>query len=809
VLLLQGYAPKVITPPAHLPVCIVDFPIDDGTCAPPKPVVPPVVVRAVAAPRTPAPVVLLVGAETAVLDESSYARSLTLVGNAARTTAQAKFGTASITFDGSGDRVTTGDAAELNFGAGDFTVEGWFRLTGKADSQALMGQWDNAGFLSNCSWYLYVVGGSLMLRLAVGGTFDTGNAWSPTLGQWYHVAADRQGTTIRVYVNGAVLATSLFFSSTVTDSTAALVLGAIGDTAGFPSFDFNGQMDEVRITVGLAQYAGAFTPPTAPFPRDPVGVLASVAPAALQLTGRAPTALRLASGLVPVAPALLQLTGRAPTLTTLGGTVPPNTTPATALDLGTLPVSLSLDVSGAPGPTHDVWFTYTAPTPLAAYTVGWFASMVGQSVVTLVFTGPVDALVNYNGASAPMQLPVTAGVTYYFQVTTATPTAPLVLSLVAGPNVASPLGALVINDDATGFPIAILSPTTGEVLQYRPFLAGETGAVLVGGPSLWEDVEDLAALHLFDATLTEIAAPAWPRPYANQAIGSNRVSRFYVAVDNEEGDGPALVTTIDATGAFGPTTWHLPNTTVRAIEPSRDETILYYLRDFGGQVHRWDLVADAALSDLAPAVTDYQPYGQWGREFLVLSDGSIIVPYMKLPGVGLITSFVRRYSPAGAILNTYDLGRLKVNRVAYDGLDAPGAFWIWSYLLEETTNTPTNDCRFHYVRVSDGVILQTFDTHTVAEGVYVGAADPATLPPGARFGHAGSCPFYALPYALPPWGADVPPEPEFCHAVCIVDFPIDPGTCAPPTPVVPLVVATPRPPRAGRRGPPGWKRRRD
>jgi hypothetical protein len=218
-------------------------------------------------------IVLLIGAETGILDESSYARTLTAVGNAARTTAQFKYGIASLTFDGTGDRVTVPNTVDLQFAGGDFTVEGWFRFLVKTDTQALLGHW--GGTTSTSSWFLFIISGKLTCRIGSGAVLtDVAATWVPTLGQWYHIAADRAGTTVRLYIDGVVVATNAAYSSPLNNPTDVLSLGAIGSTNAQPTFDFNGQMDEVRITKGLAQYAGAFTPPSGPFPRDTVGATA-------------------------------------------------------------------------------------------------------------------------------------------------------------------------------------------------------------------------------------------------------------------------------------------------------------------------------------------------------------------------------------------------------------------------------------------------------------------------------------------------------------------------------------------------------
>jgi hypothetical protein len=217
--------------------------------------------------RTPDPtVVLLIGAETGILDESQYARTLTTVGNAARTTAQAKYGTASLTFDGAGDGVTAPASTDFDFGAGDFTVEGWFSLVTKTDSQAFMGKWGSGNAASN--WFFFLISGKLTFRSIVGASvFDVAGTWVPTLGTWYHLAADRSGTTARVYVNGAVVATDAAYTYNINPNVQPLSLGFINPAGSVPTFDYNGQMDEIRVTKGLARYAGAFTPPSGPFPR--------------------------------------------------------------------------------------------------------------------------------------------------------------------------------------------------------------------------------------------------------------------------------------------------------------------------------------------------------------------------------------------------------------------------------------------------------------------------------------------------------------------------------------------------------------
>ena len=84
---------------------------------------------------------------------------------------------------------------------------------------------------------------------------------------WQHIAVVRSGfgaNNLVVYVNGVN-------QGQATNSTAFVGLAANGFALGaeyagsfFPSF--NGYIDDLRITKGVARYTANFTPPTLPFP---------------------------------------------------------------------------------------------------------------------------------------------------------------------------------------------------------------------------------------------------------------------------------------------------------------------------------------------------------------------------------------------------------------------------------------------------------------------------------------------------------------------------------------------------------------
>ena len=218
-------------------------------------------------------VVLLTGfngsnGSTAFSDESASARALTANGNAQLDTSQFKFGASSLLLDGTGDYASAADSADWDFGAGQFTVEAFIRRSSATANWGIVTQWDST--LTNAAWALYVSSNNLYFTY-----YDTGPAlhdvgpfaFSPTVGTWYHVAADRDAAgKIRTYVDGVMASSFAATSQIIKGSGSQLRLGAL---QGF-SFDFPGWQDEVRITKGVARYASdsGFTVPTAAFPRS-------------------------------------------------------------------------------------------------------------------------------------------------------------------------------------------------------------------------------------------------------------------------------------------------------------------------------------------------------------------------------------------------------------------------------------------------------------------------------------------------------------------------------------------------------------
>jgi hypothetical protein len=200
---------------------------------------------------------------TLIRDSSSRMNTVTAVGNAKISTAQSKFGGASIAFDGTGDYLTLSSNAAFNYLAESFTIEGWLNSNNAALLQTIFTQASFDGAKVN----------GLVLRVNLsklafayynnlpGPLFTIGDTTTLSINTWYHFAVSREGNVFRLFLNGTLEGTT-----TNTISTAQNKTPHIGRWEGFANRDFNGYIDDFRITKGIARYTANFTPPTAPFP---------------------------------------------------------------------------------------------------------------------------------------------------------------------------------------------------------------------------------------------------------------------------------------------------------------------------------------------------------------------------------------------------------------------------------------------------------------------------------------------------------------------------------------------------------------
>lgn len=155
---------------------------------------------------------------------------------------------------------------EWNFGSQDWTIEFWMYTNVIAQSCTIF---NNIEFSSGYGTFNFMLlGGDLSFF-----SFDTGgnflaNFNSPValpINQWNFVTAVRSGGTIILYLNGISVATSTFSPSAQCYFPGAddyINFGGYSDNTNL----FDGWLDDIRVTKGVARYNSNFAPPIAPFP---------------------------------------------------------------------------------------------------------------------------------------------------------------------------------------------------------------------------------------------------------------------------------------------------------------------------------------------------------------------------------------------------------------------------------------------------------------------------------------------------------------------------------------------------------------
>lgn len=181
-------------------------------------------------------------------------------------TAQSKFGGASLLLNGSTDYIQTPNGSgmtDFNFGTGDFTIEAWVRPNAAISS-------DKGIFsVSGTSCVSFGLQGTTSGKIFCGPnsvSYGAVSSGAVATNAWSHVAASRVSGTMRIFRNGVLEAT---LADTVNygmgTSTTALIGASIGSPGNIQA-TFPGNIEEFRITKGVGRYTATFTPTGFPFP---------------------------------------------------------------------------------------------------------------------------------------------------------------------------------------------------------------------------------------------------------------------------------------------------------------------------------------------------------------------------------------------------------------------------------------------------------------------------------------------------------------------------------------------------------------
>ena len=188
---------------------------------------------------------------------------LTTVGDAKVSTSVVKYGTGAMYFDGTGDYLTLPASSNFDFGAGNLTFEGWINVPDISSTYKCI-------FSQGYPIQIYARAGTIEVYFNDSDdsvsyiVFITGPSNSVVANTWTHFAVVRNGTTFTVYVNGIAGTPATGVSQSVFYSATAPNVGYV--TGGLGPYIFNGYIDDLRITKGIARYTANFTPPTRALP---------------------------------------------------------------------------------------------------------------------------------------------------------------------------------------------------------------------------------------------------------------------------------------------------------------------------------------------------------------------------------------------------------------------------------------------------------------------------------------------------------------------------------------------------------------
>ena len=211
---------------------------------------------------------------TTFTDSSTVANVMVASGLAKTATAAAKFGTTGGQFSSAVQvgaayartPVTVGGPLDLN--TGDFTVEVWANAP-QGSTNGLATIFDLSNQFSS-GFRMYMLNDGSVYVQCFGGFSDVVVGTSPPISfnAWHHIAFVRSGMNFYLFLDGIKTDLDAIYAGSGGTAGDFLWVGA-SYNSNIQSTWFNGYLDEMRITKGIARYTANFLPPTGPF-SDPI-----------------------------------------------------------------------------------------------------------------------------------------------------------------------------------------------------------------------------------------------------------------------------------------------------------------------------------------------------------------------------------------------------------------------------------------------------------------------------------------------------------------------------------------------------------
>ena len=207
--------------------------------------------------------------DTGLTDSSFSDHTPTLNGDVVRSASQSKFEGYSGYFDGDTDYISFANHSDFDFGSGDFTIDTWiYPLSIAAGGNILLTKNNVVGWRP-FELMIEVQGAGIKFKAFAsdGSDWDINLSSSElTLNQWYHVAFVRSGSDFYLFINGTQEDTGSWAGSLMVTSVPIYVGGHLYYSTGVFNIDwFDGYIDELRVSKGIARWTSNFTPETGPY----------------------------------------------------------------------------------------------------------------------------------------------------------------------------------------------------------------------------------------------------------------------------------------------------------------------------------------------------------------------------------------------------------------------------------------------------------------------------------------------------------------------------------------------------------------
>jgi hypothetical protein len=218
--------------------------------------------------------ILLSNGTGAGIYDASTVNNLETVGDSRISVVQSKWSNTSMSFDGTGDYLLASPNINLEFGSGDFTIEFWMYRVGTGRMALYHGSFgtdwsigiDISSVSPNTSNTIGIWASSNGSSWNLINSDSGGNGigtLAVSQNTWTHIAFVRSGTTWMSFVNGVRDRNLTGISGSVVNrATSSKGIGVWFSTGSMSQF--NGFINDFRVTKGVARYTANFTPPTTP-----------------------------------------------------------------------------------------------------------------------------------------------------------------------------------------------------------------------------------------------------------------------------------------------------------------------------------------------------------------------------------------------------------------------------------------------------------------------------------------------------------------------------------------------------------------